>query len=82
MKFRPVLLLAFVFLGIMTTSSCVKKYICHCSLAYSGAPGLPDTTYQEYDITDTKDNANSQCKTQSKVYYNNYIYTVETYYLY
>lgn len=71
-----------VFLGLFLFSSCIKKYTCHCAISYSNAPGLPDSTYTEYDITDTKDNARSKCQAQSGNYTNNYIKTVENCYLY
>ena len=71
-----------LFAGIMSMSSCVKTYICHCDLAYTNSPGLPDSTSTEFNITDTKANAQTNCRKQSGVYYNNYIYSVETCYLY
>jgi len=82
MKFRPSLLVIMVFAAFITMSSCVKKYTCHCNIYYSGTPGLPDSTTQEYDITDSKNNATSKCKAESGTYDNNGIHTVETCYLY
>jgi hypothetical protein len=63
-------------------NSCTKKYICHCDIKYSGAPGLPDSSAQEYDITDTKDGATSKCKAESGTFDNNGIHTTESCYLY
>ncbi|MBC7554117.1 MAG: hypothetical protein H7257_09065 [Taibaiella sp.] len=82
MKLRQSLLLALAFAGIITSNSCVKKYICHCDIKYSGAPGLPDSTTKEFDITDSKSNAKTKCEAESGTYTNNYIKTVETCYLY
>ncbi len=82
MKFRPSLLLVMVFAVFIAMSSCVKKYTCHCNIVYSGAPGLPDSTSQEYDITDSKSGAKSKCSAESGNYTNNSITTVETCYIY
>jgi len=67
---------------VFVAGSCTRSYICHCNIAYSGTPGLPDTTFKEYNITDTKSNAQSQCKAESGTYDNNYIHTVDSCYLY
>ena len=67
---------------ILYTSSCTKKYICHCDVKYTGVPGLPDSSSKEFDITDTKSNAKSKCESESKTFDNGGIHTVETCYLY
>ena len=82
MKIRPSILLALSFVGIITYSSCTKKYICHCNIVYTGAPGLPDSTSKEFDVTDTKSKAKSTCEKESGTYNNNSIKSVETCYLY
>jgi hypothetical protein len=82
MKFRPLLLLALVFAGSVSMTSCVKSYTCHCNIKYSGSPGLPDSTSTEYTIKDTKSTAKSKCEKESGTYDNNGIHTVETCYLY
>jgi len=82
MKFRPSLLLALAFTAMVTMSSCVKNYVCHCVISYSGQPGLPDTLVQEYNIKDTKSGAKSKCTANSGNYSNNGINTVENCYLY
>ncbi len=82
MKFRLPILVTLAFAGILTSSSCVKKYICHCNIRYSGAPGIPDSTTKEFDITDSKSKADSKCKAESKTSTKNYITTVEDCYLY
>ena len=82
MKLRQSILMALAVAGIITSSSCVKKYICHCNINYSGVPGLPDSTTKEFDISDTKSKAKSKCEAESGTYNNNSIKTVETCYLY
>ena len=82
MKIRPSIILALAFVGMITYSSCKKKYICHCNIVYTGAPGLPDSTTKEFDITDSKSSAKSTCEKESGTHVNNYITSVETCYLY
>ena len=82
MKIRPSILLALAFVGMITYSSCVKKYICHCNLVYTGAPGLPDSTTKEFDITNTKSSAKTACEKESGTTVKNGITSVETCYLY
>ncbi len=82
MKISRFLFLALATAGIITSSSCNKKYICHCDLKYSGVAGLPDSTTKEFDITDTKEKAKTKCAAESGTYNNNSIQTVETCYLY
>jgi hypothetical protein len=82
MKLRPSLLLAVVFIVLFAMASCVKSYTCHCDIKYSGMPGLPDSTTQEYTIKDVKAAAKSKCSNESGVFDNNGIHTVESCYLY
>jgi hypothetical protein len=82
MKLRPSLLMAILFVSMVCMSSCVRKYICHCEISYSGQPGLPDTVIKEYDITDSKSNAKSKCEAESKTASANNINTVENCHLY
>ncbi len=82
MKLRPVILLAAAFVCMMSYSSCVKKYICHCDIKYSGYPGLPDSTYKEFDVTDSKSNAKSTCEKESGSRTDNGVTSVENCYLY
>jgi hypothetical protein len=82
MKFRYFLVPALVFAGILSMTSCVKKYTCHCDIVYSGQPGLPDSVVQEYDIADTKGTAKSKCEGESGTFDRNGIHTVESCYLY
>jgi hypothetical protein len=82
MKFRNLLLPALFFAGIISMTSCVKNYTCHCDIKYSGIPGLPDSSAKEYSIDDTKSQAKSKCENESGTYNNNFITTVETCYLY
>ncbi len=63
-------------------SSCTKKYTCQCSIKYSGAPGLPDSTTNEYEIIDSKKNAEKLCKDESFEKEENGIKVVETCKLY
>jgi hypothetical protein len=81
MKFRP-FVLSILVIAVVALASCTKNYTCHCNIYYSGYPGLPDSSVQEYGITDTKSNATSKCKAQSGTYSNNGISTVETCYIY
>lgn len=78
MKLRSSLLLVFAVAALWLMNSCTKKYVCHCNIQYTGAPGLPDSSYVEYDITDTKDGATSKCKGESGTFDNNGIHTVES----
>lgn len=82
MKLRPAILIATAFFCMISYSSCVKKYICHCDLSYSGYPGLPDSTYKEFDVTNTKSTAKSTCEKESGTYQNGQVTTVEKCYLY
>lgn len=82
MKFRSITLVLLVLLVILGTSSCVKKYTCQCKIYYSGAPGLPDTTINEYDITDKKSGAKSTCEGESYEHEENGIKVTETCKLY
>lgn len=82
MKFRLPILFVLAFTGIVAMSSCVKKYTCHCVIKYSGYPGLPDSSIQEYDITDSKSGAKSKCEGESIDKTTNGVRTVETCTLY
>jgi hypothetical protein len=82
MKLRLYLLVAMAFVLLTGTSSCIKKYTCHCDIKYSGAPGLPSPSVQEYSITDSKDAAKSKCSSNSQTYDNGGIHTDENCYLY
>ena len=82
MKFRSTIVLASVFIVLLSSTSCTKKYTCHCDFTFSGAPGLPDSNFVEFDITDTKSKAETICKGESKTFEKNKIKTVETCYLY
>jgi hypothetical protein len=78
MKGRFLLMLAAALFMAVSMSSCVRDYICHCEVKYSGYPGLPDSTYREYPITDKKDAAKSQCEAATFTGELNGIKTVET----
>ncbi len=82
MKFITTIILAIAVAGTILMTSCSKKYTCHCSLVYSGTPGLPDSSSTEYSITNNKSGAQSTCNAQSGTYNNNGITTVENCYLY
>lgn len=81
MKFRFYTVMALAFVGTMSMSSCVKSYVCHCDISYSGQPGLPDSNSKEYTVKDTKSNATSKCSANSGTYNNNNITTTENCYL-
>ena len=59
------LLLAAAFVILTGFSSCVREYTCQCTVTYTGQPGLPDSSLQEYPIKDTKKNAKSLCEANS-----------------
>lgn len=82
MKLRAFILPVLALAVISSSTSCVKKYICHCEITYSGIPGLPDTAIHEYDISDTKSKAKSKCEAQSYEKEYNYVKTKETCTLY
>lgn len=82
MKLRPVILLAAAAICIMSYSSCVKKYICHCDITATGFPGLPDSTVKEWEITDSKSNAKTTCEKESGTRTSGDITTTENCYLY
>jgi hypothetical protein len=65
MKKRPALLLVLALVSMVGFSSCVRDYICQCKITYSGQPGLPDSTVNEYNIRDTKNKAKQACENNS-----------------
>ncbi len=82
MKLRPVLILAAALLILTGASSCRHDYICQCEISYSGQPGLPDSLVREYDITDTKKNAEKLCEENSVDKEIDGIHTIEDCHLY
>lgn len=82
MKLRHVLLAAASLLLIISISSCRRNYTCQCEITYSGQPGLPDTLYRDYPVTDTKKKAKQLCEQNSKESEMDGIKTKETCYLY
>ncbi len=76
----PVLLLAAI--CAVTVTSCTKKYTCQCAIKYSGTPGLPDSTTNEYRIYNTKSEAEKLCKEESYEKTQNGIKVTETCKLY
>lgn len=65
MSFKNTLLLGLAILTV-SCSSCVRDFTCRCRIKYSGAPGLPDSSYLEYTVRDTKDKAKSICEENSQ----------------
>ena len=82
MKLRLSLMVVATFAILLSMSSCVKNYTCHCDIVYTGYPGLPDSSSQEYQVKDSKSGAKSKCEKESTSYTNNGIKTVETCYIY
>ena len=82
MKFRVLIILAITFAGIFSMTSCVKEYTCRCTIKYSGVPGLPDSSINEFTIKDTKSKAETNCKAGSAVIDKNNVHTVENCKLY
>lgn len=77
MKVRQGLIIVFAFLTITSMSSCVKEYLCQCTITYSGQPGLPEPETIEYPIKDTKKNAQSVCEANSATAQNGATKSVE-----
>jgi len=65
MKLRNSVLLTLAILSVFSMTSCVKKYTCSCLIKYTGAPGVPDSVVNEYDIINNKKAAASVCKNES-----------------
>lgn len=82
MKLRTSATLLLTMGSLLLVTSCVKKYTCQCQIKYSGSPGLPDSTVNEYEIVDKKKNAESTCQKQSYEKNNNGIKVTETCKLY
>ena len=70
-------LIALSAIVLFTTTSCTREYTCQCQMIYSGAPGLPEGEVREYMITDSKKNAESKCRGNSREYDNGNIHTIE-----
>lgn len=65
-KYIPLLLI-----GIICTyffNSCTQEYTCQCTVTYSGAAGMPDSSIKEYKVRDTRKKAISICEANSKNY--------------
>ena len=82
MKLRFGLLLSFSLFIMTSMTSCVREYICQCQISYSGQPGLPDTTLNEYEIKDTRNKAKKLCEENSYEATKDGIHTVEKCQLY
>lgn len=65
-------------LTVIGASSCTQEYTCQCTISYSGAPGLPDTTVNEYPVRDTKKKAKSICEGKSATFEKDNVKTVES----
>jgi len=65
MTLRSILMFSAAALVITAGTSCTQEYTCHCSIKYSGQPGLPDSTSRNYSIRDKKANAKSLCESHS-----------------
>ena len=68
MKLRPGTLLVVAMFITIGFSSCVREYICQCTISYSGQAGLPDSTVNKYAVSDTKKKAQSKCEGNSKTF--------------
>lgn len=64
--------------ALLTMSSCTRDYTCQCTISYSGVPGLPDTSVNEYTIRDTRNKAKTICEANSASYEKDNVKTVET----
>lgn len=68
MKLRPGTLLVVAMFITVSFSSCVREYICECTISYTGQAGLPDSAVNRYAVSDTKKNAKSKCEGNSKTF--------------
>jgi hypothetical protein len=82
MKIRGSVLLMLAVVSVLAMVSCTKKYTCQCQLKYTGAPGMPDSVVNEYEIYDTKTKATDLCKKESYEKEENGIKITETCKLY
>lgn len=82
MKLGSGLFASIALLFIIGFSSCTQDFICECELAYSGRPGLPDTLYNTYNLTNTPKEAKKICEEGSSESTEDGIKTVETCKLY
>lgn len=82
MKLFPSLVLPVALFALVMTTSCTQEYTCQCTIRYSGGPGLPDSTINEYPITDTKKKAKSACEAKSATYTTGSVTATETCRLY
>lgn len=81
MKWNPAIL-GLVVTALLFSTSCTREYVCQCEIVYSGKPGLPDPRVNEYDIRDTRENAQRICEQNSYVNEVEGIKTEETCLLY
>ncbi len=77
MKLNCIAFIFSFFLIALLMSSCTREYTCRCTWSHSGSPGLPQGDVREYPITDSKKNAESKCKNNSRKYDDNGIETYE-----
>jgi hypothetical protein len=82
MKQRLLLTTGLALFMVIGMESCVRDYICRCDKKHTGYPGLPDSSYVEYPITDKKEEAKAQCEAASFTGELNGIETVESCHLY
>jgi hypothetical protein len=65
MKMRLGSIITACLIMMVLMSSCVREYTCQCQIIYSGQALLPDTTINEYPVTDNVKNARADCQAQS-----------------
>jgi hypothetical protein len=78
MKLLNTLILSAAIMTIIGASSCTKEYTCQCTIKYSGIPGLPDSTINEYQVRDTKSKAKTICEGNSAKFDKDNVNTQET----
>jgi hypothetical protein len=76
---KIVALLVIIVLG---ASSCTREYICQCTVKYSGIPGLPDSSLQEFLLKNTLKQATADCAANNATITKNGITMTETCVLY
>jgi hypothetical protein len=68
---------------LTTVSSCTREFVCQCEVKYSGTePGLPEVSYNEYIVKDSKESAAKKCAANSTVVTTNGVTLTETCKLY
>jgi hypothetical protein len=63
-------------------TSCTREYICQCKIKYTGKPGLPDSSMQEFLLKNTLKQATADCAANNTSLTTNGVTLTETCQLY